>query len=329
MNSNGKPHGHEHGHSHGSLDPGLLSHDKALWAVKWSFFGLLATAIFQGLVVAFSHSVALWADTIHNFADAGTSIPLAVAFMLGKRRPTRRYTYGYGRFEDFAGLLVIVFIFLSALLAGYESIRRLFHPREMEHVGVVIAASLVGFAGNEAVALFRIRVGRQIASAALVADGQHARIDGLTSLSVSIGAAGAWLGWNWADPAVGLVITVVLFHVVWDASKEILMRLLDGIEPEILEEMEHAARHVPGVMHVTEVRAKWIGHKIHAELNVTVGASLSVAQGHEIARQVKHELLHHVEHLSNAIIHVDPETASGEAHHHMEHHDSCSRGHAG
>src|SRR5262249_46233929 len=152
-------------------------------ALKVSLAGLAVTAILQVVVVMVSGSVALMADTIHNFADALTAVPLAIAFSLGRRKPNKRYTYGYGRAEDLAGVFIVFMIALSAVIAAWEAIRRLVNPEDVHHVGWVIAAGLIGFAGNELVAVYRIRVGRDIGSAALVADGLHARTDGLTSLA--------------------------------------------------------------------------------------------------------------------------------------------------
>lgn len=181
-------------HSHGIIDPSVLTAQRGIWAIKWSFLGLLATALFQVVVVQFSGSVALLADTIHNFGDAATAIPLWVAFTLARRKPSKRFTYGLGRVEDLAGVAIVLTILFSAIVAGYESIDRLIHPRAVEHLWAVVAASVIGFLGNEAVAIFRIRVGKEIGSAALIADGYHARVDGLTSLAVLFGAGGGLAG---------------------------------------------------------------------------------------------------------------------------------------
>src|SRR5262249_10664552 len=187
-------------HPHGTIDPVLLTTERGIWAVKWSLIGLASTAAFQAIIVFFSSSVALLADTIHNIADAGTAIPLWIAFALARKKPTLTFTYGYGRVEDFAGLTIVLIILFSALVAGYEAIDPLIHPREVLHLWWLAAAGVIGFLGNEAVAVFRIKVGRQIDSAALIADGYHARTDGLTSLAVVLGALGVWMGFRLADP---------------------------------------------------------------------------------------------------------------------------------
>jgi len=312
--------GDTHGHTHGAIDPALFTTQRGMWAVKWSFLGLTATALLQVLMVWLTGSVALLADTIHNLGDALTAIPLWVAFRLGQWKPTRRFTYGYGRVEDIAGVVIVGTIFISAGITGYLSVQRLLHPQPISYVGAVIAASLIGCVGNEAVAIFRIRVGKEIGSTALIADGYHARADGLTSLSVLLGAVGVWLGYALADPIVGLVITVVLVRIVWQSGKAVFTRLLDGIDPEVIDEITHAVHHTSGVCDVSEVRVRWLGHRLHAEVNVAVRADLSVEQGHDIAKAVRHNLLHELRYLSHATIHIDPATASGEVHHAIPNH---------
>ena len=314
-------HDHDkHGHTHGAIDPSIVATERGIWAVKWSLVGLLVTAVLQVVIVVLSGSVALLADTIHNFGDASTAIPLWIAFLLSRRKPSKRFTYGYGRVEDLAGVVIVLTILFSALVAGYESLHRLLHPRPIEFLGGVVAASLIGFVGNEAVAVFRIRVGKEIGSAALVADGYHARVDGLTSLAVLVGAVGVWLGFPLADPIVGLIITLAILRIVWDSAKSVFTRLLDGVDPKVVDEIEHAAAHVPGVQEVTEVRVRWLGHRLHAEVNIAVGPELSVARGHDVAQEVQHQLLHHLGYLERATIHVDPSNLSGEAHHRIFEH---------
>src|SRR5258706_10495188 len=157
-----------------------------------------------------SGSVGLLADGIHNVSDALTAIPLWIAFMLARRPATRRYTYGYGRAEDIAGVIIVLMIFLSSLVAAYESSQKLLHPEPLRYVWWVMAAAIIGFVGNEGVAILRMRAGREIGSAALVADVQHARVDGLTSLAVLIGAVGSPLGFPLPDPIIGALITIAI-----------------------------------------------------------------------------------------------------------------------
>ena len=216
------------------MDPELLSTFRGPYAVKWSFAGLMATAFFQILIVWASGSVALLADTIHNFGDAATAVPLGFAFFLSRKKPNKRFTYGYGRAEDIAGLIIVFLILFSAAVAAYESISSFFFPQPVEFLRGVIAALIVGFLGNELVAKFRIKVGMEIGSAALVADGYHARADGFTSLAVIFGALGIWLGYPLADPLIGLFITITILKIVWDAGKSVLFRMLDGVDPVLL-----------------------------------------------------------------------------------------------
>ncbi len=315
-------HGHDqgHGHTHGTVDPVLLSTAEGISAVKWSLVLLAITAAIQIVVVVLTGSVALLADTVHNVGDALTAVPLWIAFSFARRPPTKRYTYGFGRVEDLAGIAVVLTILFSALFAGYESVLRILHPETITHLGAVAAAALVGFLGNEVVAQVRIRTGRRIASVALVADGHHARIDGFTSLAVLAGAVGVWLGFRLADPLVGLAISLAIFRIVWLSAKSVFGRAIDGVDPEVVDDIRHAVNHTPGVVEVTETRVRWLGHRMHAEVNVAVAASLSVEDGHAIAVEVRHQLLHHLEYLSDATVHVDPENASGQAHHHIAEH---------
>ena len=305
----------QHGHAHGAMDRVVLTSSRGIWATKVSLAALLATAAVQVVIVAYTGSVALLADTIHNFSDAATALPLWAAFTLARRRPTRRFTYGFGRAEDLAGLLIVVAILATGIFAGYESITRLSDPPDIDYIWAVVIASIVGFIGNEAVALFRIRVGKEIGSAALVADGLHARVDGLTSLAVLAGAVGVWLGAPLADPIAGVVITVAIFRIVVESGKSVIARLLDGVEPGVIDEVRNVLYATEGVEEVTEVRVRWLGHSMLAEVNLAVRPELSVEKGHQIAQEAHHQLMHHLQYLANATVHVDPVGSSGEEHH--------------
>jgi cation diffusion facilitator family transporter len=297
------PHAHHHGvdghgHAHGVIDPSIATTARGIWAIKWSFAILAITAAAQMVVVVLSGSVALLADTIHNLGDAGTAIPLWIAFALARRPPSPRFTYGYGRVEDLAGVVIVGIILFSAIVAGWEAIDRLLEPRPIALLGWVALAGILGFAGNEAVAVFRIRVGRAIESAALVADGYHARVDGLTSLAVVLGALGVWLGFPLADPIVGLVITAMIFGIVWQSAKAVFTRLLDGVDPHITAELRHAAEHVPGITAIDEARARWVGHRLHAETAIVVDAELPVREAAVLAEKLRAEARHHLPALS-------------------------------
>jgi cation diffusion facilitator family transporter len=309
-----------HGHTHGAVDPSIATSERGIWAVKWSLVALFVTALLQLGVVILSGSVALLSDTIHNFGDAATAVPLWIAFALTRLGTSRRFPFGYGRVEDLAGVVVVLIILFSALVAGYQAIERLINPQPVGFLGALAAAAIVGFLGNEAVAIFRIRVGRQIGSAALVADGYHARTDGWTSLAVLIGAVGVWLGYPLADPIVGLLIAAAILVIVWQSGKMVFARLLDGVDPSVIGEIRSAAARVEGVEDVAEVRARWVGHRLRAEVNVAVNPEASVAEGHEVAREVNHRLLHELGYLETAVVHVDPAQESGEEYHRIAAH---------
>ena len=310
-----RPHSHD---AAASIDTALEANQRGIRAVKISFAALMVTSVVQLVIVVVTGSVALLADTIHNFSDALTAVPLFLAFRLSQRPPNNRYTYGYRRAEDFAGLFVIAMIALSAVVAGWEAVDRLINPRPLDHLGVLFVAGIVGFLGNELVALYRIREGDAIGSAALVADGYHARTDGFTSLAVAFGAFGVWVGFDRADPIVGLGISVAIFAVLRGAVRQVWYRLMDAVDPAIIDRIAQSAATVPGVAAIHAVQARWLGHRLVAELNVAVDGTLAVAEGHAIAADVSHRLLHDVRHLDEAHVHIDP--AELEPHDHAHHH---------
>ncbi|NMR21575.1 cation diffusion facilitator family transporter [Cellulomonas fimi] len=301
---------HEHGHDHpagirgwlrevfvphshdaaDSIDDALEASTQGIRTVKISLVVLGATAVAQLAVVAISGSVALLADTIHNFSDAMTAVPLWIAFVLGRRVPTRRYTHGYGRAEDLAGLFIVAMIALSAVVAGGESIRRLAQPQPLDNLGWVLAAGLVGFAGNEAVAVYRIRTGRRIGSAALVADGLHARTDGFTSLAVVLGVLGVWAGFPLADPIVGLLITVAIVILLWGTARDVGRRILDGVDPDLVDRAEHCLEQVDGVHAVTHLRLRWSGHRLNVQAALAADPSTTVAETETLVAQADHQL---------------------------------------
>jgi cation diffusion facilitator family transporter len=297
----------EHGHEHfGPGDAAVLATRQGTRAT-WISLGVLGlTAGVQFVVAMVSGSVALLADTIHNVTDALTAIPLLIAFRLARKPPNRRYPYGYHRAEDVAGLVIVAFILVSAIVAGIEAIQRLIHPQGMSRPGWVIAAGVVGIVGNEAVAAYRIRVGRRIGSAALVADGLHARTDGLASLGVVVATIGVVLGFDRADALVGLAITIAILLTLWRAARTVLHRALDGTDETTLALIEAVAGVVDGVQHVTDAKARWSGHRLLAELNVAVEPTLTVDRGHAIAEDVHHALLNEVPRLAEVMVHVDP-----------------------
>jgi cation diffusion facilitator family transporter len=307
-----RPHSHEVADK---VDAALEASADGIRALWISLAVLGATAAIQAIVVAFSGSVALLGDTLHNAADALTAVPLGVAFVIGRRPPNRRYTYGYGRAEDLAGVAIVLVIAASSALAAYEAVDRLAHPHRVSNLLAVAVAALVGFTGNETVARYRIRVGRRIGSAALEADGLHARTDGLTSLAVLLGVAGVAAGLDWADPVVGLLITLAILAVLRQAAREIYRRLMDAVDPELVDRTEEVLRATPGVLDIGEVRLRWIGHQLRAECEVVVDAGVSAVQAHQVAVDAEHNLLHAVQRLRAALVHADPQAPAGADHH--------------
>jgi cation diffusion facilitator family transporter len=330
---NDRPGGHEHRHGRGvagllraafaphshdaaeSVDQALTSSDSGMRCLVVSLTLLAVTAVIQMVIVIFSGSVALLGDTIHNFADALTAVPLGVAFWLQRKPPTRRYTYGYGRAEDLAGAFIVAVIAGSSALAAWEAVNRLLHPGGVHAVGWVIAAGLVGFAGNELVALYRVRVGRRIGSAALVADGLHARADGVTSLAVVGGAIGVAAGWPQADPVAGLLITLAVLAILRNAARDIYRRLMDSVDPALVGQAERVLSGVDGVLQVKTVRIRWVGHVLQAEATLVSDHDLTLGAAHAISEEAHHRLLHEVPRLGRALIHSDPSGHGGDEPH--------------
>lgn len=297
--------GHTHDHA-GRVDDALRDSAAGIRAVKLSLVALGATAVIQVAIVVASGSVALLADTIHNFSDALTAVPLWIAFSLSRRTATRRYTYGLGRAEDLAGLFVVAVIGISAVVAAGEAVNRLLHPAPLSHLGWVAAAGVVGFLGNELVALYRIRVGKRIGSAALRADGMHARADGLTSLAVVAGAVGVALGFPAADPIIGLLIAAAIVVVMVVAARDVFARLLDSVDPELVDTAYQTLRARPGVLGVQRVRMRWVGLRLDADVELDVDPELSLRQAHDLAHDAEHALTHAIPKLDTAVVHAYP-----------------------
>jgi cation diffusion facilitator family transporter len=297
--------GHSHNHTD-RVDNALRDSAAGIRAVKISLVLLGLTAAAQLAIVVVSGSVALFADTVHNFSDALTAVPLWIAFAMSRRAATRRYTYGFGRVEDLAGLFVVTAIAISALVAAVEAVRRLINPAPLSHLSWVVAAGIVGFIGNEVVAVYRIRIGRRIGSAALRADGMHARADGLTSLAVVAGAVGVALGYPVADPIVGLVIAGAIGVVLIVAARDVFGRLLDRIDPEYVETARTVLSGQPGVCGVRRLRMRWSGHRLEADTELDIDPSLSLADAHAIAHAAEHELAHAIPKLSSVVVHAYP-----------------------
>jgi len=299
-------HGHDHGYTNLASDQALHDNDLGIRTV-WIALGLLGiTTVLQILIFLISGSVALLADTVHNFGDAINSVPLLVAFYLARRVATRRYTYGFGRAEDIAGVLIVVSIAFSAGYILVESFNKLLDPQPLTNLPWVTAAALIGFIGNELVAVMQIRVGKQIGSDAMIADGQHARVDGLTSLAVLIAVFGTVIGLPILDPIVGIVIALAIVGITWNATKSVWYRLMDAVDPGVINRMEHYASEVEGVDQVTGLRARWVGHRLYADLTIVVDEQLAFIETHSIAENVRKVLHQAVPHLGEANIHVDP-----------------------
>lgn len=301
---------HGHGDEPASLADPALATKEGIRTVWLALAALGITTLIQIVIFAISGSVALLADTVHNVGDFLNSVPLLVAFYLSRRVANRRYTYGYGRAEDVAGVLIVLSIVFSAGYIFYESLRKLIDPQPIDALPWVAAAAIIGALGNEAVALLQIRTGRRIGSDAMIADGLHARIDGLTSLAVLVAVAGVALGFPIVDPIVGLLIGVTILFVVRDATRRIWYRLMDAVDPAITQHIEAYAGEPGNVERVDSVRVRWVGHELHAEVSVTLAPW---ADALVVTAAIRETLLRYVRHLTivtvEALRPMEPTTA--------------------
>jgi cation diffusion facilitator family transporter len=307
--------GHGHGHEHGRVDADLYGNREGLRAVQISTAGMFAVAAIQFIIAFIGGSAGLFADALHNLGDVLTTVALWIAFVISNRAANQRYTYGYYRAEDLAGIFIVLVIIASAVAGAVESILKLTSGAVPTQLYLSMAAALVGVAGNELLAQYKISVGKRINSVPLIADGQHSRIDGLTSLAAFVGLIGVALGFPIADPIAGLVITVVILTVVYSTSRSVLQRLLDAVDGRVVPSIMKIAREVPGVEGVNDVRARWIGHTLHVIMNIEVDGQLTLLKAHDIAEEVRHRLFHQVKGLSEAIIHTDPHAHGDEDYH--------------
>jgi cation diffusion facilitator family transporter len=316
-------HGHGgHGHEHGRVDADLYGNQAGLRAVQISTAGMFIVAAIQFAIAGIGGSAGLFADALHNLGDVLTTVALWIAFVIARRAANQRYTYGYHRTEDLAGIFIVLVIIASAVAGAVESILKLTSGAPPTQLPLSMAAALVGVAGNELLAQYKISVGKRINSVPLIADGQHSRIDGLTSLAAFAGLIGVALGFRIADPIAGLVITVVILTVVYSTTRSVLQRLLDAVDSRVVPSIVSIASEVPGVEAVNDVRARWVGHTLHVAMNIEVDAELTLVKAHAIAEEVRHRLFHRVKGLSEAIIHTDPHSHDEDYHqlvaHHME-----------
>lgn len=317
--------GYSHEHAQLTSEQAFFDNALGIRTVWLALAILLITALLQIGVVALSGSVALLGDTVHNIGDGLNSIPLLIAFYLARRMANRRYNYGYGRAEDVAGIFIILSIAFSAFFIFKESIERFINPQPLTNLGWLAAAAVIGFLGNEAVAIMQIRVGKKIGSAAMIADGLHARTDGITSLAVLLAAAGTALGYPIVDPIIGLLIGLTIVFITWDATQKMWYRLMDAVEPDYLDRAEAVVRQHKLVEAVYRVRMRWVGHRLHAEVNIGVDPKLPTGQSHRIAEELRHDLFHAFPTLAEVLVHVEPSQALEKARQLTSHHEPPPR----
>jgi cation diffusion facilitator family transporter len=254
-------------------------------AVAVSAIGLAATGLAELLLALLTGSVGLLGDAIHNLSDVSTSAVVFLGFRLSRRPPTERYPYGLERAEDLAGIGIAVVVWASAAFAGFESIRKLLEHGRTAHVGAGLAGAALGIIGNQVVARYKLTTGRRINSATLIADARHSWLDALSSAGALAGLVAVAAGQAWGDPVAGLAVTVFICHVGYEVTSDVVRRLADGIDPEVITAAETAAGSVPGVIHA-HARARWTGRTLRVEIEGWVDPDLPVRAADALGRQV-------------------------------------------
>ena len=258
-------------------------------AVGLSAIGLALTGLAELLLALLTGSVGLLGDAIHNLSDVSTSAVVFLGFRLSRRPPTQRYTYGLERAEDLAGIGIALVVWASAAVAGLESVRKLLEHGRTAHVGVGIAGAALGIVGNQVVARYKLRTGRRIHSATLIADARHSWLDALSSAGALAGLVAVALGQSWGDPVAGLAVTAFIGHVGYEVSADVLRRLADGIDPDVIDRAEAAAGSVPGVVHA-HARARWTGRSLRIEIEGWVDPGLAVRDADTLGGHVADQL---------------------------------------
>jgi len=258
-------------------------------ALAVSAAGLGLTGLAELLVALLTGSVGLLGDAIHNLSDVSTSAVVFLGFRLSRRPPTERYPYGLERAEDLAGIGIAAVIWISAAFAGFESVRKLIDHGHTAHVAAGIAGAVLGIAGNQLVARYKLRVGRRINSATLIADARHSWLDALSSAGALAGLIAVAFGQPWGDPLAGLLVTAFICHVGYEVTKDVVHRLADGVDPDVITTAEAAAGSVPGVVHA-HARARWTGRTLRVEVEGWVDPELTAAGADALGRRVADQI---------------------------------------
>ncbi len=262
-------------------------------AVAWGAAGLAATGLIELAVALLSGSVGLLGDALHNLSDVSTSLVVFIGFRISRRVASERYPYGYERAEDLAGVGIAIVIWASAVLAGVESVRKLLDHGGTSHVGWGIAGAAVGIAGNQLVARYKLRVGRRINSATLIADAKHSWLDALSSAGAMLGLIGVLAGARWADPIAGLAVTVFICHVGWEVSTDVTHRLMDGVDPDIITTAETITMQIAGVRHA-HARGRWTGRTLRLEIEAWLDADTTIATSDALSRKAAELIAHDI-----------------------------------
>ena len=294
--------------------PGDEAHRRlAMRAIVVSSAGLLLTSSFELAITVLSGSVALLSDAIHNLGDVFTTVGVYIGFRLSRRSGTTRYPYGFGRAEDLAGIVILLAIWSSAVLAGWQSYEKLVSGRGTSHLALGMVAAVIGIIGNQLVARYKLRVGREIKSAPLLVDARHSWLDTIASAGALAGLIGVAAGLRIADPLAGFAITLLIIHIGVDATRDVARRLMDENDEAVAEAIAHVASHVRGVVRVDDVRARWLGREVEARVRVGLPVETSFTDAHEVAHRVRDAVRRDVPDLRDVVVEPVPAAEASSA----------------
>lgn len=302
----------EASHDHGFLStPDSVQREeanrrRAIQAIVGSSLGLLVTSALELLVVAFSGSVALLSDALHNLGDVFTTVGVYFGFRASRKPPTPRFPYGFGRAEDLAGIVVVMAIWGSAVLAALESYNKLISGRGTSHLAWGMVAALIGIVGNRLVARYKLNVGREIKSAPLIVDARHSWLDAVSSAGALIGLLGVAAGFRAADPIAGFAISLFIVRIGLEATRDVVFRLMDAQDEALAEAVRGVASELlEDEASVRDVRIRWLGRQVEVRLVVRLAGDTSLRDATRTARELDAVVKHRIPDTREILVTVE------------------------
>ena len=288
-------------------DADEVNRGKAIRAIVFSSLGLLATSTLELFVVVLSGSVALLSDALHNLGDVFTTVGVYLGFRASRKVATRKYPYGYGRAEDLAGIVIVAAIWSSAVLAAWQSYEKLVTGRGTSHLPLGMLAATIGIVGNQMVARYKLKVGREIKSAPLIVDARHSMLDALASGGALLGLIGVALGFRVADPLAGFAIALLIVRIGVVATRDVVSRLMDANDEELGRAVLAAIDRIPAVKAVSDLRVRWLGRQVEVRIRVHLPATMPFSAAHDVTHQVERAVLEVIPDVREVTVEPVPE----------------------